>query len=324
MKQWIENRKILAALSDPAGAKAILAFLSLYGACASKVTVISDREYSFFKGFDNEVLRAGAKSAAEWLVDTEVLIAGTSYPARLEFDLIDLATRAGITSISFVDHWTNIAARFERNGRSVLPDVIGVVDERARSLAQGEGLPAGKLRVIGNPYHEHLEGWRPKITRDELLASLGLSPHKPYILYAPEPFSRFGLKAKYGFDEIDGLNLIREARKALPDGAFYVVVKGHPNQDHQLFEMDIAKLPDRDIIYLTDGDLNTLSFHAAACVGFFSNALVEASLLGCPIVRPLILRRLGTSDPLRVPHEKYFDATSMKEFVDILRRRLWP
>ena len=323
MKHWIENRKVLAAFSDPAGAKAVLAYLNTYGLCTSHATVISDRVYDFYKDFGYEVRPAEERLASEWMDDAEVLIAGTSYPANLEFELVEAAIKARIPSISFVDHWTNLSLRYERNGRRVLPDVIGLVNEQAREQAVSEGLPSEKLEVVGNPYHEYLKSWRPQVPREKLLVSMGLNPHKPYVLYAPEPFSKFGLKAQYGFDEIDGLHLLLEAKKALRSGAFSLVIKGHPNQNHQLFEYELNMLSDQDSVYLSDGDFNLVSFYAEVVVGFFSNAIVEATLLGRPIIRPLILLKHAAFDPLKsMSDEKWINVFTMNDFINALKKKI--
>jgi hypothetical protein len=320
MKHWIEKREVLAAFSDPAGAKAVLAYLYTYGNYAKTVTVISDRIYGFYKDFGYEVRLSDQRSASEWIAESEVLIAGTSYPSDLEFELVDAAFKARIPSISFVDHWTNILVRYERNGRRVLPDVIGLVNEQAREQAEREGLPSKNLEVVGNPYHAYLLQWRPQESREKLLASMGLNLNNPYVLYAPEPFSQFELKQKYGFDEIDGLNLIFKAKQALNNEALSVVIKGHPNQDHRLFEVELAKSNNQDIIYVSEGDFNLLCYHAVAVLGFYSNALVEASLLGKTIIRPLILLNPNITDSLRsVKSEKWFDVFSEDDFINILR-----
>ena len=323
MKQWIECRNVLAAFADPAGAKAVLAFLSLNGACAKSITIISNREHGFYRDFSYQVLSDQGLSIDDWIHNREVLVVGSSYPAGLEFDLINATSKVGIPSISFVDHWTNLSARFERDGLRVLPDVIGLVDNRAYELAVNEGLPVERLKIVGNPYHTYLKNWRPQISRAQLLESLRISTHKPYFFYAPEPFSQFDLKKKYGFDEIDGLHLIREAKKAFPKGTFSIIIKGHANQNHNLFVDDLTKSLDQDIVYIRDGDINIISYYAASTIGFFSNSLVEASLLGCHIIRPLMLLKSEALDSLKsVSNETWIDVFSRDEFINILQTKL--
>lgn len=295
MREWIESRRVLAAFSDPAGAKVVLAFLFRHGMAARSITIVSDRVHSFYEEFGLPVRCHDGRPASDWLQEVDVLVTGTSVPVRLELDLINAAAGAHVPSYAFVDHWTNFAARFERSGRRILPDGVGVIDAIARDAAMAEGLPIGRLHITGNPHHEYLRAWRPRVSRAELLASLGLNAAAKFVLYAPEPLSRFGLKEKYGFDEVDG---IRQLHRALADCGVPVIIKAHPNQDHETLESYLATRPGQRMIYLRDADLATLSYYAEVVVGFFSNSLLEARVLGRPVVRMLVGLKAGVADPL--------------------------
>lgn len=298
MKDWIENRRVLAAFGDPAGAKAVLAFLALNRNSARAITAVSSRAYPFYSDYGIPVRQFSEKSAAEWLENADVLLTGTSVPVQIELELIEIASKHGLPSLSIVDHWTSIAARFEKAGRRIYPDVVGVVDDRARRLAEGEGLPPGRIAVVGNPQHEFLQAWTPAVSRAAVAESLGTDPAIPYFVYAPEPFSRFGLRAKYGFDEADGLAMIRAAMAELGDRSFAVVIKPHANQDHAVFDAALGVQPKKQLIYSAGGDLATLCWYSAGVIGFFSNALLEAKVLGRPVFRPLGALKSGVPDPL--------------------------
>lgn len=316
MNAWIENRRVLAAFSDPAGAKSVLAYLSENRLKTKSIKIVSNRKYDFFKEFGFEVMQFSNHSFSEWINDCDVLMTGTSYPTFLELNLIVEAKKVGVLSISIVDHWTNLSERFELQGIKIIPDVIGLVDDRAKDLAVTAGLPKDRLLVIGNPYYSYLEKWKPKISSEEFKKSLKINEKSPYLLYMPEPISRFGLKSKYGFDEIDGLKLLCEARKSIGDVDLKIVVKGHPNQNHRIIEDYLKKHKDSGIIYLKEGDVNTLTSHALAVVGFFSNALIEASILGKTVIRPLIYLKKDTIDPLLSQSKRNFiNAYTIKEFT---------
>lgn len=195
----------------------------------------------FYGDFGTMVQQAGSRSTSEWLQAADVLITGTSYPPRLELDLIEAASEIGMPSISFVEHWTNLAARFERKGQRIMPDVVCVVDRRAHDLAAAEGISEERLLISGNPYHRYLQSWQPSLTRKDVLRLLGLDSYRAYLLYVSEPLSRFGLRSKYGFDEVDGLSLLLRAMEMLDQHEICLVVKGHPNQDHELLEAILAK-----------------------------------------------------------------------------------
>jgi hypothetical protein len=70
------------------------------------------------------------------LKDASVLISGTGWSSPIEHDGRQLAKKLGIYSIAVIDHWVNYRDRFVRNGITVLPDEIWVVDEYALSLAK--------------------------------------------------------------------------------------------------------------------------------------------------------------------------------------------
>ena len=73
------------------------------------------------------------------------LITGTGWASCLEHDARELARERGIRSIAVIDHWTNYADRFIRNGKQVLPDEIWVSDPYAAEIAQA-AFPS--LRVV--------------------------------------------------------------------------------------------------------------------------------------------------------------------------------
>lgn len=323
MRQWIENRRVLAGFSDPAGAKAILALLYLYSNSAQSVIIISDRQHSFYREFGFRVFMVDKHLTSHWLQGIDIVITGTSYPGRLELNLIDEATKVGIPTVSFIDHWINMALRFEREGQMILPDVIGVIDERAQAIAEDEGLPTEKLQITGNPHHEYLRQWQPPVSRTELLLPLGIEPQKPFLLYAPEPFSSFALKSYYGFDEIDGLELIFSVKQLLQKMSFTTVIKGHPNQDHTFFQRKLEEQGDSTTIYLSKGNFISLCYYCTAVIGFFSNALIEAEILSKPVIRPLSLLQNRELDSLKPNSENSFlDAYSERELTDYIRKTL--
>lgn len=322
MRSFIDNKKVLAAFNDPAGAKAVLAYLYLYGDCAKSITVVSDREYGFFEEFGLKVNLASTKSYEEWLAGIQILITGTTVPAKLELQLIKVANKEGIPSLAFVDHWTNFMARFLIDDERILPSKIGLIDKRALDLAVDDGLPMQSLEIFGNPYHEYLRGWKPVQTREMLCKSLGLIEEKPIFLYAPEPISRFGLQPQFGIDEVEGYAIIRDALRVLPGDSYTFIIKGHPNQNHDLFKHALGRDFDSTSIYTDDSDLLTLSYYSEAIFGFFSNALVEAALIGCNVIRPLNLLRPNFTDSLSaVAGELFNTAFTMEELKGYIKIR---
>lgn len=283
----IKSRNILSGFSDAAGAKAVLGFLSTSELEASSITLISDRKHRFYEMFNFVVHDCCIRTNEEWLANKDLLICGTSYPPGLELDLIDTARHLNIESVSIVDHWTNFYSRYDRNGRLVLPDTIYVIDERAKQLAVDSGLPSNIIKVAGNPYHKYLELWKPKKNRAEYLADLGLRDSDRYVVYAPEPLSIYGLKSKYGFDEFDALKFINSSLELLNSIDFTLVVKAHPNHPDWFYEKIYEILKHKKTICVTECDFEGLVLHSSAVMGLFSNALIEANIIGAQTIRPL-------------------------------------
>ena len=103
-------------------------------------------------------------------------------------------------------------------------------------------------------------------------------------------FSKFNLKAKYGFDEIDGLIVISNILKKYINKDIHCLVKGHPNQDHNNFKKNLIFRKNKKFVYVENHDINHLLYYSIFVIGFFSNVLLEATKFNCKIFRPLFLK----------------------------------
>lgn len=299
---------MLFAFSDPAGAKLVLSCAKKYRDLFKSVVAVSDRVYPFYEDFSIEVQNFGLKTPHDWLVPAAVdlLITGTSVPISLEIALITEAQAVGVTSIALIDHWTNMAMRFKKDDSLMLPSWIFVIDERARRLAIEDGIPASKIVVAGNPYYEYIAAWSPKIAKTAFLKSIELPSDAVYVLYAPEPISSFGLHEKYGFTELDGINMIYKAMRPVLSANVYIIIKGHPNQRDDVFLTYIAELADCRLRYFKNVDFNSLLYYSERVFGFFSNSLIEAKIIGKLVIRPLMMKNNSAVDPLETLESDQF------------------
>jgi predicted glycosyltransferase len=287
------NEKGIFVFSDPGGAKAVLAeafFMKKKG--LTDIRVYSDRKYSFAKEFEAEVL--------EPLPSPDVIIsefkpnfiyAGTSYTSDIELNFIAAAKKKGIKSIAVIDHWTSMKARFLRKDEFIFPDEIHVIDERAKAICVEEGIDAGSIRITGNPYHQYLKQWKPTEDKKTFLGKLGIKDDKKIVVYAPDPLSNVNGKEKFGFDEVSATGQIGQLLDKNSFYHFHFILKTHPNQNTQKISPSEKMIMANDTI-----DSGTLMYYADLVIGFFSNFLLEAALLGKKVLRfhplPLI------NDPL--------------------------
>ena len=302
IEDLIRNKNVLIAFSDPAGAKSVLSFAAFNRDKVNSLQAVSDRNHNFYQDFDINVETYKNKKPVEWLMTNraEVLVTGTSFPLNLEVMLIKEAAKHSVLSISFIDHWVNMAKRFQTSDTLVLPDWICVIDERAHQIAISEGIPAERILVTGNPYHDFIASWVPKISREGMLASIGLPSDALYVLYAPEPISStLGLEEKYGFTELDGIEIIYDAMREILGEKIYIIIKGHPNQKDEIFQDYVANQSDYRLLYFKNIDMNTISYYSECLFGFFSNSLVEAKILGKHVIRPLMMMNDGSVDSIK-------------------------
>jgi hypothetical protein len=288
MHKRLKGGRGIFVFSDPAGAKACLAIASIL--IDIDVLVISDRTFPFFEDFKINVKSYDELTTSEWIdyFIPDFIFTGTSIPEKIELNFIKEAKYRNIKTISFVDHWTNIKQRFWSNQEYIYPSEIWLIDEEAKEKALFDGIPENLICISGNPYYDFLKNWRPLDSKKEVFNKIGIDISSRYILFAPEPLSSFDLQNKYGFDEVSGLKHLISSTENLNFQNIFIIIKGHPNQNHQLFIEYITESKNKKIIYLRDFDLNQLIFYSEVVVGYFSNSLIEAAIMDKKVIRILI------------------------------------
>lgn len=299
------NKRCLFVFSDPGGAKAILALVKqLEQSGLDHYNIISDRAYDFFEDFGLHIEKINAETSLNLFISDhkpDCIITATSYTSQIELNAIAIGTRSGIKTYSFIDHWTGFKKRFSINNEQIYPDEIWVIDSTANDIAIEEGLPASKLRVVGNPYYEFLKNWKPLISKSELLKKIGVSLNShsdsKIVLLVPEPLSNVGGIEKYGIDEYSFINMVSDSLKK--HNNLVVLVKPHPNQDFNRLKETLNQHmtnPNIQLHIIKEVNMNSLLFYSDVVMGMFSNALIEASIFKKMIVRNLI--GLKVKDPL--------------------------
>jgi hypothetical protein len=286
------NKRILFVFSDPAGAKSILAFSKLKKNIFNEYLILSNRHHPFFSEFDSDVkiISNNIEKLTKVIIkfSPNVIFTATSFPVGIELNCIKIAENlSNLITISFVDHWINFKARFIENEITYFPDIILVLDSRAKEYAQKEGIPVSKLFEFENPYYSYLKLWKSKFSLDQINKIININ--KKYYLYAPEPLSNFELENKFGFDEFKVLNFIYDnlfKSNLIHEYDFILIYKCHPNQTIKYVESMIRSrcslVEMKNIIIIDDSivNINDLIFHSVGVFGIFSNSLIESTLIG--------------------------------------------
>ncbi len=278
---------ILFVFSDPGGAKPCLSLIEEN--CLKNVTVISDRQCSFYKDFKTEIriVNQDFKQIVD-KINPDLIFTGTSYTSDIERRFIKIAQNQNIPCYSFVDHWTSISKRFvAKDGEMILPDQVWVIDERARQIAIKEGIIEKKIIISGNPYHDWLRKWKPTISKAAHLSQIQIPVKgRKVLLYAPDPLSNINGLEIYGFDELSATSALVdlfEKNKTELNG-WLVLVKAHPNQNRDKLNKIIAG-KEHFFMLPEEIDTNTMLYYADVVMGFFSSILIEASIMKKPVFR---------------------------------------
>ena len=280
---------VLIVFSDPGGAKPCLAIGDSIN--EDNLCVISDRSYPFYNHFESKVNVIESEGNLEDFINNfspNIVLTGTSYTSIIERTAIKIAKEKKIMSISFVDHWTSMSARFRSNdGVLNLPDEVWVLDERAKNIGIEEGIDAEIIKISGNPYHVWLKNWKPNINRMQFYRSLHIDETKKMILYAPDPLSNVNGIEKFGFDEFIASRKVRECIR-LADKKFkerhHFLIKMHPNQCVEKL-IEIFKDNYNFTVLPLDVDTNQCIYFADIVMGFFSSLLIEGNIMNKPIIR---------------------------------------
>jgi hypothetical protein len=279
----LPGNHIAFVFSDQAGANACTALAKMVEG-KKKITVYSNRNYN------GNVQQVVYRNEQPSLDKVETVFLGTSHPASsdyFELNCLKEAKQKNIYTISFIDHWINFKLRFtDAQGKTIYPDEIWVVDEKAKQLAIEEGLPAALIKVSGNPYHYYLEHqWKSSWKGKSYFNSLNIKPNAFHIVFAPDPLSLRNIKEKVGFSEAEALHDILNVISDLNDENICLVVKCHPLQPEEILAKEINKTGWPNVSLLKNADSLELINAADLVVGFYSNFLLDAKALGKKVVR---------------------------------------
>jgi hypothetical protein len=216
-----------------------------------------------------------------------VALCDSTAPGSLLSAYAQAAKELGIPVAEFVASWDNLT---NRQRLRVLPDRLVVWNNKQLEEArEHHGVPPERVAVCGAPAFDKWFSWQPR-AREEFLGRLGLDPAKPMILWlggALYPSRR--TEAEYASQWLAALRhsgdgTLREAG---------VILRPHPYRMEEWQTVDVAPLGNA-VIWPREGgmpvdrerqaDLYDSIFHSAAVIGLNTSAMIEAAIVGRPVL----------------------------------------
>lgn len=271
---------LLFVAHDLGGARVLVPVIEHYRAARGRVAVFARgpaREVLKDEGYGTgaEIGKQDSEDIAEVFasVQPDAVVTGTSERATLERDAWETARARNIRSIALLDASINLDKRFGKSR----PDAIGVVDEAAR--LELEELTGGSTRieVVGQP---HLEWIAALVGRD---SKPGV-PGRRFVYFSEPIVEAPGNRHPVGYDQFS----VAERVLASLDGceSLQLQIKPHPNEAPQRWHDWRARvdLPEGLSLEITTCDAFSLMRSADGVLGLGSMALLEAVLVGLPVL----------------------------------------
>lgn len=220
--------------------------------------------------------------ALDALAYCDRLVLGTTVGAtNWEAEAIVCAQALGKPTTSVLDFWSNYRPRYvTASGQFVLPDAIAVMDEAAREAMLGEGFPAERIHVTGQPAFDPLAryGIAPPLDRD---------PQR--ILYVSQPLSQLYDRETLGFHEREALRDVVQTLATILDERDHTLtlsIKLHPRELATFPGLPDSPSPRLVLERLDDAaaDPRQTVLESDGVIGIHSILLLEACYLGRAVI----------------------------------------
>lgn len=252
---YFKSTKLFVVANDAGGANQIASFLFINGIsdfnlyCEGPALQIFRR---FFPDFKVVTLSD--------LIESNVLLTGTSAYSSLEHNARMLAHEHGVQSFCYIDHWCLFEERFRRRGSVCLPEAVFLIDECALDLWRKSNYGKIPSLMLGDSFSHYVcsevNSRKPARTRS--------------ILYLCEPFSRRDIDDSS--IEFLGFSLFLEwYKKERPDRPM-IYLKIHPSETADRYDW-ITKLYQDLPVSIASEDLSIALTQSDTVVGFQTHAL---------------------------------------------------
>ena len=189
------------------------------------------------------------------------------------------AKKFSLTSISIIEHWSWYLQRFLVNSALELPNYIILNDINAYREAVIDGLPADRLRILGNPYLETLpSSLSAQLNSGDVKQKLNIPESKRVITFISEELS--SIPAFTGitipFNEFDVLTTLLDCLSS----NHFLLIKLHPEDTDEKYSAFVSS----SCMIIRDLDYQQLSVVSDSIVGIASMLLIELSFIRSDII----------------------------------------
>jgi hypothetical protein len=200
------------------------------------------------------------------------------------------AKRAGVPVASCVASWDNLTTR--QLLREV-PDALLVWNDRqVEEAVEIHRVPRERVVTTGAPHFDDWFAWTPR-PREAFLARVGLDPSRPFVLWVGGALFEYEsprTEAEYAREWLEALRSADEPELR----EVGVLFRPHPSRLESWQAVDLADganaavWPRAGMTFPIDdeakADYYDSIYHAAAVVGLNSSAMIEATIVGRPVV----------------------------------------
>jgi hypothetical protein len=203
------------------------------------------------------------------------LLTGTSEKSLEDSELWQWAETKKIPSFAFVDQWSNIAVRFEKAKSA--PGHIFAIDSWCAAEIKKLELPS-KIHVVGTPLWDMLNDIRRGNIRSK------------EAVFVTEPVSARPLKEHleiHGYQDLDSLEWALDALNLWLENTgekISLKIKLHPRDSAERVESWLNAHRSKIDVQITEDNKQKILSEAEFVFGDRSMLLVEASLVGAPVV----------------------------------------
>ena len=202
-------------------------------------------------------------------------------------DYLRAAAQLGVPSVLAVASWDNLTNKGRLRDR---PSLTVVWNEAQRDEAvRLHGLDPSSVAAVGAHTWDHWFDWQPSTTRQEFALKVGLDPQQPFVLYVCS--SRFiaGDEAEFIAEWLRRLRTSTDVAVR----ELGVMIRPHPQNVAFWDRWELGE-EGKSVVCPRGGDAPVLGdakrtyfdslYHSACVVGINTSALIEAAVVGRPVL----------------------------------------